>query len=254
MMNFLKRFWPVLVAFVCAISLYLLVNHYRKTIERLENIVAVRDKTIEISKGVYERLSVQSADLAAVVSSKDSEVKALLAALKKGKRDVLSLTQLSVTWKKAYESAAMAHQVDITEGGEIRHRVDFEKDFGYIGVKGYTLTSPPFAWVHAQQNRPLRLALAISRGPDGAWRSTVASSEEDVSVDVSLASVDPGILRAKWYEKISISLAVGVSSAGGVAAAGVGYDIGHLTISPTVFTTYQNTYYGGSLAWRPFSR
>ena len=136
-----------------------------------------------------------------------------------------------------------------------RLRVDFNKDWGYIGIEGYTLTDPAFAWVSIKQNRPLKLTLAISQDQEGLWHTYTTSSEDNVQADIVLSGVNPWFNDKHWYEKISGTVMVGAGSGGVVGGIGVGVDISQFTVSVMAFDHSSNVtspMYGLGLQWRPF--
>ena len=239
-----------------------------KEMARLRNEVALRDQTIEVQKGVYTRLSLETEDLKKLLDSKDQQVKDLFEQIKKNKEDLLAANQLAVKWKKAYEGALAANQTDIPPDpsnptGPTRKKVTFSKDWGMIGVSGYTLTDPAEAYVKVEQLKALMLTLAITQDASGAWHSYVTSNDDNTAVDIKIAGVNPHILEPKWYEKIQI----GASLAGGSGTGGFGfllgvdatYKIKQFDVGPAVFVTLGagttvTPFFGAKFNWRPFER
>jgi hypothetical protein len=151
--------------------------------------------------------------------------------------------------------------VDPTQPG--RDRIDFNKDFGMIGVKGYTITNPPEAWVSVKQLRPLKITVAVTQDKDRQWHTYATSSDENTAVDIALSAVNPYILEPKWYEKIQL----GLSLAGGSGTGGFGflagidatYKIKQFDVGPAVFVTLGagtavTPFFGAKFNWRPFER
>lgn len=237
---------------------------YEKQIISLQNKVAAQDKTIEAQKGVYTRLVVQTDEVKSLLNKKDAQVKLLLDEVKKQKSELLTATTATATWKKAYEGLASATGTTVPVEGQptkTRERVDFTKDFGYIKVEGWTLSSPPEAWVKVAQQRPLRLTVAIAQANDKSWRSYVTSSEENVSVDIQVSSVNPQMLKPRWYEKIGVAVDVGAgvnqSGVGALFGFGLNYQIGQFTVGPHAWFGISKTvdkYAGISFEWRPFQQ
>lgn len=237
-----------------------------KEMARLRNEVALRDKTIEVQKGVYTKLSLETADLRKLLDSKDEQVKGLLEQVKKNKEDLLAANQVAIKWKKAYEGAVAANQTEVpvdpgNPTGPTRKKVTFQKDWGMIGVSGYTLTDPAEAFVKVEQLRALMLTLAISQDPTGAWHSYVTSNDENTAVDIKLAAVNPHILEPKWYEKLQLNLALAGGTTnngfGILVGAGVSYKIKQFDVGPAVFLGISSTvspYFGATFAWRPFEK
>lgn len=234
-----------------------------KELARLRNEIASRDTTIEVQKGVYAKLALETDNLKSVLDSKDVQIKGLLAQIKKNKEDLLAANTLVVTWKKAYEGLANAHTEPVEPGpdGKTREKVVFEKDFGLIGVNGYTLTNPPEAWVKVSQLKPLQITLAISQDPTGAWHSYATSSDENTAIDIKLAAVNPHVLEPRWYENLQLNtmLAGGYNDKGFAILAGVGvsYKIKQFDVGPAVFLGISDRldkYFGATFSWRPFQR
>lgn len=257
--------WKKLLIFVPTLGIIFLLgllayNRWSdaKKITELQNVIATQDKTVEVDRGVFTRLSTQVHDLSDLVGSRDKEVANLKTQIENNKQQLLTVNSLVIKWKKAYEGSATAKQSDPTPEHPQGKRVDFTKDFGYLTVAGYTWTDPPSAWVSVKQNRPLKLTLAVAQDKAGAWHSYATSSEDNSQIDIALSGVNPYLFQPKWYEKISLNFSGGVSSTlDGVTSLGVGYDFGNLTLAPTVWFTSTDQvtrYFGVSVAWRPFKR
>lgn len=235
-----------------------------KEMARLRNEAASKDQTLEVQKGLYTKLSLESDDLKSLLNSKDVQIQELLSQVKKSKEDLLTANQLVVQWKKAYEGAANANQthVDPVDPGKPgRDKVTFDKDFGMIGVKGYTLTNPPEAWVSVNQLKPLKITVAVTQDANKQWHSYATSSDENTTVDIALASVNPYVLEPKWYEKLQLNATLAGGSSGDgfgiLAGIGVGYKIKQFDIGPSVFvgiSTKVAPYFGAQFSWRPFER
>lgn len=257
-----------LVTVVVGLVVYGLVteHNHRRELGELRERLATRDKTVEVQKNVYERLAVEHRDLEKLLDDSYAEDEALRKQVKQAREDVLSVDRLTVRWRHPYEGQATAHQTEerpiSTPGRDgtpehVRSRVDFERDFGYIAVSGHTLTDPAEAFVSVRQARPLRLALALTQGKDRAWHTYVTSSEENVGVDITVASVDPLVLSPRWYEKLSVDTSLGIGGQNFVGGVGLSYRVGKFDVGPAVWLTGGDTVsrlYGASLSWRPFQR
>lgn len=255
----LKSFVGVFfVVVVLAVALVVQRRRHDSELEGLRGEVASRDKTIEAQKDVYEKLAYDNRFVRDLLGTRNEEVVRLKRLLEKRGDELLAAVESSVKWKKAYEAAAEARETRDPATGRVR--VDFEKDFGYIGVRGHTLTSPPEAFVRVEQNRPLRLTLVVSQAPTGEWRATVASSEENVSVDVGLAAVDPRVLEPRWYERIGLNASLGAAGLPDfLLGAGATVDVArNFELGPAAWLVASDAglrlYYGAAVAWRPFRR
>jgi uncharacterized coiled-coil protein SlyX len=242
------------------------VCKYESRLAEAQNQVAERDRTIEIQKGLYTKLTVQSKDVQGSLDQKDAQVRALEDQIKKSKQELLDASTVVVMWKKAYEGLANASQTTVPPvagkpPGPTREKVDFHEDFGYVRVDGWTLTSPPQAWVRLTQGRPLRLTLAVSQDAQKVWHTYATSSEENVSVDIRVTSVNPYVLQPRWYEHIGLAVDLGVgTNQGGVGALvglGANYQFMKFTLGPHIWLGINDRvdrYYGIQFEWRPFQR
>jgi phage-related baseplate assembly protein len=266
MADFEKKLLRVLAVGLIALFLVLIVfavikkHAYEKTIAELHNQAAKSAATVEEQKGLYTKLTVQSDNLKALLDISDLKTKLLIEQINKDKADILMATTAVAKWKSAYEGVANAHQtVEPPKNGTgpSREKVTFDKDFGYIGVNGYTLTNPAEAWVHVQQNRPLRFTLALAQTKDKAWKTYVTSSEENISLDVKVSAVNPYVLEPKWYEFLEFNAQLGAGGDGVLAGIGAGMKVGHFTIGPNLWLTVDSKvskFYGASFSWRLFER
>ncbi len=238
-----------------------------KEMTRLRNEAAAKDQTIEVQKGLYTKLTLESNNLKSLLDTKDQQIAELVNQVKKGKEDLLAANQLVVTWKKAYEGAVAANQTHIPDPTDPakpgREQVYFGKDWGMIGVTGWTKTNPPEAWVSVKQLRPLKITVAISQDKNQEWHTYATSNDENTAVDIALTAVNPYILEPKWYEKIQL----GLSLAGGSGTGGFGflagvdatYKISKFDVGPAVFVSFGagttiTPFFGAKFNWRPFER
>ena len=236
------------------------LSHSKET-AALRNELASKDKTIEVAKGVYERLTIESSNLSKLLSSKDSEIVELKKVIKKNDESILVATTVTATWKKAYEALVKGVQTDVPGSqptDPARKKVSFDKDFGYIGVSGYTLTDPAEAWVSVKQNRPLRLTVTVTQDDSGKWKTRVASSEENIAYDITLASVNPKMLAERWYERLSLAVEFGGGPDAAIAGLGADVRLGKFRIGPMVWALAGigkfSMYYGVTFGWSPFKR
>lgn len=238
---------------------------YNSEIVELHNQLAEAAKTIEIKDNLFMKKTIEVEDLKSVISSWEhvneidkKTIKELANLLKAKQEELLTANRLAIKWKKAYEAQVEGRQDDVPGEGDVkRTKVSFSKDFGYIGVEGYTLTDPPQAYVKVQQNRPLMLSLALTQDRKGVWKTYVTSSESDVGVDVVVSAVNPYLLKDKWYEKLSLTTSLAGDSDAFMASFGVSYDFGSFVLGPSVFALYSDRVsvaYGANLSWKPFKR
>jgi sulfur transfer complex TusBCD TusB component (DsrH family) len=232
---------------------------YDKRIAELQNAVAEKDRTLETHLGVYEKLAIQTEALKGLLDQKNAQVAALTKDLNARGEELLVANNLVVFWKKKYEAQGTGTQTVVPGDGPAkpeRLKVSFSKDFGYIGVNGYTITSPPEYFVSVDQKRPLKMTLVVGQLKDGSWKASVTSSEENVGVDIAVAAVNPHIFDDHWYEKLGLSLDLGVGANGFLGGVGASYRFGKFDVGPKVWLSAGgsgvNVAYGAGLVWRPF--
>lgn len=268
-MSFNKIYKYGFIALLLVIVSLIVYGYFRQksyigTIIQLQNDIANRDHTIEVTTNVYKKATLQVENLKNLLNGRDSEVAALKKELDKTKSKILDLTHAVIRWKKAYEAEVAANQTEVpgTEpGSPSRTKVEFEKDFGYIGVNGYTLTNPPMAYIKVKQNRPLRITLAVTQDKEKKWYTYATSSEENVGIDIELSSVNPYFFKKKWYENIGINVDTGIGSRNDsnalLTGVGLSYKFNKFSVGPNVWFTVSDNidkYYGVNVVWRPFEK
>lgn len=262
----------VIIAALLAVVVWGAVGKWNtdKEMTRLRNEAASNAQTIEVQKGVFTKLTLESNDLRKLLDTKDEQIKGLVSQVKKSNEDLLAANQLVVTWKKAYQGALAASQTHIdpvTPGQPGRDKVAFHKDWGAITVKGWTLTNPPEAWLEVAQGRPLKLTVAVTQDDKRQWHTYATSSDDNMNIDIALTAVNPYILEPKWYEKLSLGVTIaggaGPDCVGFLGGIGVNYKIGKFNVGPAVFVSFLlspimppiiTAFYGAQVAWRPFER
>lgn len=233
---------------------------------RLRNEVASRDKTIEVQKGLYSKLSIESDDLQKTLKTqlggKDEQINQLTAQISKNKEEILAVNQVALKWKKAYEGLADAGQETLPSdpGQPERVKVAFVKEFDFLKVEGYTLINPAEAYVKVTQTKPLKVTVAVTQDKNKQWHGYLTTSDSNTEAEISVSAVNPYVLAPKWYENIGFSatIAGGTTTSGFGALVGVGasYRVKQFEIGPAVFVGINLTpsvYFGGSVLWRPFS-
>ena len=171
---------------------------------------------------------------------------------------MFALTNVVVSLRKEYVALLKAEQEDVPGvNNSVRVKVKFSKDFGYLSIDGYTLTSPPEAFVRLKQVRPLRLSIAFSKDKSGNFNARVSSSEKDVNVSIDLAGVDDRQFRKRWYEKVEIDGEFIVGQESFLIGTGLSVELGKMRFGPRVYALVDrdvNVAYGFSLGWKPFNR
>jgi hypothetical protein len=260
-----KRFFAELLAILAVIVALgisaVKAHNLQKRIVDLQNENAKLAPTIEENKGLYARLAQQDKDVRGQLDLKDVQLKELSDQIEAAKEELGSAVAIQLKWKHAYEATIAGTQTVIpptVAGGPERTKVDFNKDFGSIIVGGYTLTNPAEAYVKVSQGVPLKVAVAVSQDKTKAWHAYATSSDDNIGIDITLASVNPWINDLKWYEKIGISASVAVSPGEGLlAGAGFTYKFNKVEVGPSVFADvgpHATLFYGAGAIWHPFER
>ena len=237
---------------------------YNAKIVELQNEIALRDKTIEVQRGVYQKLTVQAHDLTKLLDDKDVELSALRNQLKKQGSDLLTANTIIATLKKDLESAGHVKPPEPTEGVVRKVEFDSGSDFDPFAVSGYTTVNceKPIersASLQLQQTTPLKFSIIVSQDKDGTWRTSTSSSSDKFDVNIALAAVNPYLLDEKWYEKISFAVEAGVDTGLGMfAGGGIDVEIGKFDVGPRVGAVIQRdgvaAFFGASFAWHPFKK
>lgn len=260
----------LLIALGLAGTFTLITDSYKKQITALQNDVALRDKTIELQAGVYQKLSIQSHGLQDMLNQQDVQLAALQEQLAKNGADLLTATTLIVKLKKELQSHGnvVVAPTDPTYPDIIHATIDSKEDFAPFRVTGDIVADcsmredvtavPVRALLRMSQTRPLRLSVIVSQDKDGTWKTSTTSSEDNFQIDIGLAAVNPYMLESKWYEKIGLHADVGVGT-GILVGLGASYKIGKFTVGPTVWGAMNwdlapKGYLGATLGWNPFQR
>jgi hypothetical protein len=262
----LKDAIALLAIFVLCILLireHLSKNALEKSLNTVSNALIESSKTIEVQKGVFEKRSVELENIKILLAKKDNELLDVTAQLKKEHSQALAYSELSIMWKKKYEGAARATQTVVvdnstnntnTENKEQRLRVDFSKEAGPFDISGYTVTSPPEAFVSLKQSRPIKLGVVVSRSDDGKWSSIVSTPKDaDYGVDIVVSAIDKDLHVKSWRDKFSIDFRMGIYEDPSI---GAGLKYGEkLSFGPdcSVYSNGELSWSCGvSMSWRPF--
>ena len=242
-------------------------DHQRAAeITRLQNEIALRDKTIEVKDGVYQKLTIQTKDLSDLLNAKDTELMALRDQLKKQGADLLTANTVVVKLRKDLQDAKNNVTVvvsDPAKPGVKSFMIDTEDrldPFQITGQAGVDCdTNQAHYKVALGQRSPIKFSVVVSQDKDGTWRSSATSSTKVFEVDIALAAVNPYLLEEKWYEKLSVAAELGVGTNPGLlAGAGVNFEIGKFDLGPRVWAVVDthgaSPYFGVSFAWHPFKK
>jgi hypothetical protein len=255
----------VLAFAVLALVATVKIHGLQSQVTLAQNQAALASKTVEEDKGVFERqVQADKSALQSMLKGSDQQLQELRGLLKQKSEQLDNATTVSVQLRKALQAqttAVQTQQQPPAAGGgpsaTSRVRVDFDHDFGWLRVTGYTLTDPAYGFLTINNgSRPLKLTVALSKDRQNAWHAYVTSSDVAISADVLIAAVDPSIRDVKWYERLGVMGNVGVGD-GLLVGAGLTLDIGRFTVGPAVWLSVNSQvskYYGIAAVWRPFAR
>lgn len=226
-----------------------------REIATLKTELAKNSETLEIQEGLYATEAIKTFKLQSLLDVSRDEVAKLARHLEDTNAKLLTAEQISIRWKKAYEAALKANQVEeppTEPGGQPRKRVDFVGDLGPIRATGHTLTDPPEAFLKLEQTIPLLLTVAVAQNSDKTWSTFVTSSDENIDVKINLAGVNPLILSPKWYQRLWVE--IGASFLGDpVGTVHVGYYGDRFSVGATCYTAGSSANgCGATLGYRIF--
>jgi hypothetical protein len=190
------------------------VRYLKEKNERIADLItrlATSETTVEIERGLFAKKAEELQGLQDLLAKMGEENAKLSELIKRGEMEILTLNQIIIRWRKAYEAAVAANQTEEPPkdpGDPVRKRVTFSGKVGPIKVDGHTLTDPPESWLHLEQIDPIRLTVAVTRNKDGTFSSLVTSSDLEVQADIVVSAVDPKVLGLKWYQRIWLDGAV----------------------------------------------
>lgn len=231
---------------------------YEEKITGLQNQLAETAKTIEIQKGLFEKLTLKVDDARTLVDTNSQQGKDLLDQVKREHATLLSVQNLTLTIKDKVFSGTGSQTV-VDKG---RIKVEFNKDDGLFNASGFTLTAPPDGSdtshyeVKIKQRETLKLIATLDQDKDGAWKSKVSSSSPDLKIDIGVAGVNPYLLEQKWYEKLKVHTDLGVGP-GVLVGVGASYQVGAFDFGPSIWGTTASgpsVFYGLNFSWSPFKK
>lgn len=174
--------------------------------------------------------------------------------LKTKNEEVVSLTGANIAWKGKYLALKedydnIKDSIIDSETGETlpaeslptvcekyRFKVDFAKEDGYLGVKGWTLTNPAEAGLNLYWTRPLKLAIVVTK-KDNNYMAYLDSSEGDFFPSELEVKLDPSVLKdkeRKWYEKFWLGASAAIGKNVGGVDLSINYEFGQFLIGPRV--------------------
>ncbi len=261
--SFLKNRWTLIVKCLAVFAVVATIGYVgyscgaRSRDEKIADLttkLASSEQTVEIERGIVAKKSAELRDLADLLAKTGEENERLAALVKQGKMQILTLNQLVVKWKKAYEATVEASQTEeppVVPDGTPRKKVTFSGRVGPITVEGHTLTDPPQAFLKWSQIDPLRLTLVVTKNKDGTFSSIVSSSDEDIATEVTVSAVDVSVVAPNWKQRIWVN--AGVDFLGDRRVfGGVSYNFDRMSLGVECSAWTGASGCGLSMGFRPF--
>lgn len=189
------------------------IDEKNDRIAELTTKLVTSEQTVEVERGLFAKKAAEVTDLKDLLAKMGEENTKLAELVRRGEMEVLTLNQLVIRWKKAYEGAVAANQTEeppVVPGDPPRTRVEFTGVLGPFSVSGHTLSNPPEAWLHLSQFRPLRLTVAVTKNRDGTFSSLVTSDDDNIQTEIAVSAVDASVLRPRWRQRIWVEGRVNV--------------------------------------------
>ena len=130
------------------------------------------------------------------------------------------------------------------------------QDIGFLKFRVDTFTVDPS---YQQKlfvdpgDKPLQLTLDLTRDKNKQWHYHVTPSDPRVSVNIDRAVVNLEPLSGRWYERIWLDSAAGLSNKSGIVDLGVSYEFGRYKLGPKMWQQLPGErWYGLSLSYAPF--
>jgi hypothetical protein len=241
---------------------------YDKKIVALQNQIAENEKTIQVTKDLFEKGAVQTKNLSDLLDSKNTENAELLKQIDKQKGTILTLTSVVVKYKATSGSiklvaASQPSSFSSSQPSSMQvcfenPSLDFSQKLGRYNVNGNVNLSSLALQLHIDED-PLQISLSVYQTKDKAWHSIVQTGDNNVSADITISGVNPYVLEPKWYQRIGFSGSLGVGSTSGGAGLltglGINYQFDKFEVGPNVWLLINDktaTFWGLGLTWHPF--
>lgn len=194
------------------------LRHYTKTVVGKLAVVESSDKSI------IEELETQNAELAGIVKKQDGKIRVL--------------SKLTLAPAPTHIESAAQETVYVQSGIKTT-RVDFDKKIGRIGVKGYTVTPPPYVSLDVTED-PISLTILLTEQRRGVWQALV-----ECPVDIMQLNTQVVPYRASFLSRCGLRLGLGF----GKSAIGlVGLNCGNYELFTT--SDSKSLFVGVSKVWK----
>jgi hypothetical protein len=236
-------------------------SHLKTKIE-LENELTQLQGIVQETKTAYSRqalelqnLKVNNSELQKIIKDKDETI--------------FAISQVALKLKdKAFEDKNVNVTVLDPDGNpvslpatceeclkNVRLKVEFNQGDDLIGVSGYTLTNPGYAFAKVVWKRPLQMNLVLTRTKTEKFKVYLDAGSDAIPSELDL-KFDPSVFEKKWYEKISVVGGVGIGK-GLLSSLGLGYEfIDKIVVGPSFHLYYDGIearkLYGANVTWFPF--
>ena len=254
----------ILVAIIVGGSVFYLIDRYSKNkrFSELHNEIAKLEGIVQETEFAYSRRGIELDNL-------KLNNKALRKIIKDRDEDIVALTETNLRLKKKIIEIENASGEIVGEEGEPvelpendpcklcekRFKVSFDKTEDYLRVSGHTLTNPPYAQVSIEWARDLQLSVILTKNKEDRFRIYLDSENSDFVPTELKLSVDPDILKYRWYENIGFSADIAIGEGFGSSVKAI-YNFENWAIGPAFMMYYNGKklkkLYGVTAIWFPF--
>lgn len=274
----MNKTWQIVAIFIAGMlflgSIAGIIYFWNKNNE-LKTALEASEGSLEFQKLIYDesvkawRKNTEVTN--ALYNTLKEDNKKLYDDLKARNAEIVSLTKVGIEWKGKYlgiketvddikdyivdsNGETLPAESIPAECAELRYKVDFKKEDGYLGVKGWTLTNPAEAGINVYWTKPLDLNVVISRSKDKkTYIANLTTSSDDFFPYKLDVKIDPSLFKKRWYERFWLGgdLMIGKGNAG--TNLGIYYEFGKLLIGPKIGLHSDlesiRVMYGGGILW-----
>lgn len=229
----------------------------------LASKLAHSEQTVKLKDGLYSRAATELSDVRMALDKSAARTSDLLLEAEKSKTELRYATELSLKWKRAFESKhpgiqtvevpTSAPQECVKTCESIRTTVVLDDQLGPFHLTGHTRTNPAEVVTILEQARPIKITVGLTRADDGKWRTLVAADDKDLQLDIDVSSVDDRLSKKGFLERLSLVVQGAVDGAGLSFAGGIEYQSGRWAAAPLVrWDSAAGAGGGVQVRWTPF--
>lgn len=232
---------------------------HEREIANLQNALAQSAQTIKIQEGQFQKLMEVQKDMQHTIDETTKQGADLAKRLEKLHATLLVVSNAQIDVQDQLIEVKDAVNTKRPEGNW-EFKVSQKK--GILGVDGTCFSGPTAEDKSGCQFLlkidPFTVTQVVSQQPDGSWKID-AALPPGVDIRFDKVSVNPYILKPRWYEKFNLSLqgAVTPGIQEGLVGFGLGYKVSNYNISGlTLFSTAGSNhgYVGLGITWFPWEK